>query len=222
MAIAFDSVSTMFDDTGGTTHTHAFNNVAGDVLFVCIFNQSTSGNYDTITGATYNSVAMTRVTQTLIADNIGGVQGIAIYRLLDPATGSNNFEWTQSAANAAASSAAISYSGADSFTDSPSTNYNNNTTQISDSVDTTINNSWVNVFAWSERALTANGGTVTPRLGSGTQFYIGDSTAITPAGTYTATIDVGGGGQRVGIILTPFAPVSTSSSHNLTLLGVGT
>lgn len=224
MAIALDSVDTRHDYSSGTSHSYSYTNTAGDVMFLCIFNQSTSGTYDTITGATYNSVTMTRVTETLIADNIGGVQGIVVYKLENPATGSNTLEWTQSAATSSASSAAITYSGFYDFIDSSSTNYNNNTTQISDSVGTTSNNSWCLVFAWSERALTASGGSVTPRLGSGTQYYIGDSTNISPAGTYTATIDVGSGGQRVGIILVPFASQAATSTananNNLLLLGV--
>lgn len=225
MTIVFDSVSTRADYASGTSHDQSFTNTAGDVVFGCIFNQSTSGTYDTITGANYGGVAMTRITQGLIADNIGGVQGIVVYGLLGPATGANTFNWTQSAAPAAASSAAISYSGTKQtgLPDNSTSNYNNNTTQLTTSLTPVANNCFILTFGWSERALTVNSSSFTARLGSATQFIVGDKGPITPAASTSSIVDLASS-MRIGVIMVSFAPTGGGSlvftQNNLALLGV--
>lgn len=77
----FDSSTSGSASNIGATYTLAFNNVAGDIVFV-----TTRATEDTITGVTYASVALTFVDKILLY----GTVYISLYVLSAPAVGANN------------------------------------------------------------------------------------------------------------------------------------
>ncbi len=87
MPIAFDS-SVDGGDNGGASNslTFAFNNVAGNILFVGLLGDS-NGGADDITGVTYDGVPCILVAKRL---NMDSIRNVYLYVLTSPSTGSHN------------------------------------------------------------------------------------------------------------------------------------
>lgn len=96
-AVTFDNSTTASDIDGGSTTTFSHATGAGcnnGVIFVAVFLNAAS--LPTITGITYNSVALGAVTPTATATNIPGDRNVSLWYLKAPATGSNDVAITLS------------------------------------------------------------------------------------------------------------------------------
>lgn len=150
-----------------------------------------SGSSDVITGATYNSVAMTR----LVSVPVSTTYRQNIYYLINPAEGENTFAYTASDGSGSNSRFALmSYSGAyqTSFPNASDSTTGTTGSTISRSVTPDVAGCWVASFAvsWGGTNPSANTG-VTERIaydvGAG-----GDSNAIVTVNeAYTQTWNLG-------------------------------
>jgi hypothetical protein len=177
MAIAYDN-STAGGKSTGTSQTFA-HTCTGDNL-VIIVGILTVGS-DTVSGVTYNGVAMTRVDA-----QAGGGECGYLYILANPATGANNVVISTS-------SSVDIYGFAASYTGcaqggQPDAHAKNSATatSLTAAVNTGVDNCWLVMFARSQSAYTVTGGT-TERVNDGTHIYgLFDSNgAKTPAGSYS-------------------------------------
>lgn len=187
MAIALDAVTDQAQATG-STYSFSHTCTGSDrILWVGIFGDTT----DTLTGITYNGVAMT------VAQKVGmgfGDRWIYLYYLVNPATGSNTVSATFSASTAA-KAVAVSYTGAKQ-TGQPD-NSNNWTdlfvSSISHSITTVADNCWMVFIAKTNGAGTPSAGTGSTSRGGSNSFAFFDSNGpITPAGSYSMACSVGG------------------------------
>src|SRR4051812_6117328 len=98
----------------GSPWTYSFNNASGTLLVVGVLATCTSGATVTISGVTYNGVAMTAVPSGTVSWS-SGASKITFFYLLNPATGSNTVSITWSASSGAIDSisGAISFTGND-------------------------------------------------------------------------------------------------------------
>lgn len=183
MAIAYDTSA-----TGGTgsaqtsiTFTHTMSSSANRLLIVAVDNQSIS---DTVSGITYNSVAMTKFQFAGGA----GIGGLSVWYLINPTTGANSVIVLGTSLYYAITA---SYTGVNqgSFPDatgtgSPgtaaaTTSYNANTT-------TSADNSWVINCAvkGGGGAVSAGTNTTSRVVDPFNNAFIGDSNGVVhPAGT---------------------------------------
>jgi hypothetical protein len=107
MAIAYDSSATVAGGTSTNTRTIALNNAAGDIIVVGTI--CADGAPATVTGVTYNSVALAQITNftQLFSSNYR----LECWYLVAPATGANNAIITWSASQARVCGVAVSFSG---------------------------------------------------------------------------------------------------------------
>lgn len=155
MAIAVDGTPSSTFTNGGASsmswsHTTSGTNRALYVVVLYDFELSSSP-----TGVTYNSVAMTSVATTSSSH-----QGISIWQLVAPATGSNTIVVTASATDMLAYAAGISFTGVDQSTPS-------GTAVVANDVGVNINTSLTVSSATGEIVL----GGCQFRLGGGTCIY---------------------------------------------------
>lgn len=123
MALAIDSIEASglaHSSAGATTLTYAFTNTAGTVLYVRAVATS-SGGVVSITGVTYNGIALTPIASTALSFD-GGQTKIQIFRILAAAgtiTGTHNVVITGTLAGSGANNvlgSAISFTGNDPTT----------------------------------------------------------------------------------------------------------
>lgn len=111
MAIAFDAVSTGMNATDPTSltwsHTCTGSNL---VLIVGTSTESDTGGHtaQTVSGITYNGVALTKIRSDYITDN-----GTELWYLVAPATGANNIVVTMTAVVDGLFGAGLSFTGVD-------------------------------------------------------------------------------------------------------------
>lgn len=214
MAIAFDAGSS--GNTGSGSSLTVAHTCTGSnrILWVMGF---TTGN-DTVTGITYNAVAMTQAVKKTTASS----QTVYLYYLVAPATGANNIVLSDSGTNNL-TIVGMSFTGASQTGVPDATSSNNNTgTTASVSLTTIADNCMVvagyrfNTGTKTAGAGTTNvGGFANPAEGS----YL--TTAKTPAGVVTMTEDSTASTIWGGVIAS-FAPAAaTASTRKLTLLSVG-
>lgn len=181
MTIAFNSVlGASAVATGVTSHTFAFTNVGGDIAFV---GDLTDAQADTITGITYNGIAMTRVNTTTYPDT--GFARSYLYYLLAPATGANNVVISFSSSRNSVSYA-WSYSGAKQEAPEANNTANGNSTTPSVSFTSVTNQAWATAWEANDSgAFTPDSG-VTKRAEDDTRSVaVIDRGPISPAGAST-------------------------------------
>lgn len=208
MAIAFDASSTGTKATtvASITWNHSCTGV-NRILFV----SAQALGSGSLSGVTYNNVAMTEAT-TL--GNIGtGI--LKLFYLINPASGSNAVV-VSSATNTIWGSAS-SYTGVDQSSPIDNTATNSNTsTSIATSVTTIANNCWV-VGAVETDASASTAGASTVRRNGNDSNAIGDSNAAqTPAGSVTLTFNCSNGANK--LIVASFKPPSSNASFLLNMI----
>lgn len=200
MAIAYDAVSNFGDDTGTLTSKSGNHICTGSnrILFVGVRDGSNS-----VTGVTYNSVAMTFIDVAAIAS--GG--GLFLYYLKNPASGTNSITVTRTGTGTILWVNGVSYTGAlqTGVMDASGKDTANAATSISKTITTVADNCWwVAVGGSHNNNLTAGSG-MSLRTGGSYGVSIGDgNSAKTPAGNVTANFNAGS--SNLGIVMASFAP----------------
>jgi hypothetical protein len=208
MAIAFDTAVTG-DAHAGYSHTCTGTNLG---LFVGILTDGT------VSGCTYNGVAM-----TLVASILGSPAGNSeyLFYLSNPATGAHTVQASGSTATQLAQSA--SYTGV-SQTGQPeafNTNTSPGSTSISASVTTITDNAWLVAFARTNPG-SFSAGTNTTLRGVASSYNIFDSNAgQTPPGSFSLQATTGVSGEKAMIIASIAPPTVATRRSHLALLGVG-
>lgn len=205
MAISYDTST----DGGTTTGTsHSFNHTCSGNnrdLYVAVDTQ-TADNTDYVTGVTYNTVAMTRVDEF----RSPGQGGSYLYRLLNPASGTNAVAISTSG-SVAIHAVAASYKGVlQSALDTSGGNASDPNTTLTVNVTTTTDNCWLisSVGEKNGSSAVASAGTNTTARKVGTYVSIGDSNgAQTPAGSHGQTWNLDGAtGLAVHVVAIKPAP----------------
>lgn len=187
MAIAFDN-ATFSAESAGTSKTFAHTVGAGAdrVLVVIAHNNSSATN--SFTGATYNGVAMTRLTGVASAN---GDMYDNVYVLVNPASGANNVV-ISSSGSIGIIGMASSYTGVNQSNPTVFSAISSaiSSTSVSNAVTTTVDNSWI-VASGAQNAvqITASTNINNVRASESPTAYrrIADSGAITPAGSTNQT-----------------------------------
>lgn len=207
MAIAYDN-SANFNFTGANPSTSfTCSSASGRILLV-----NTSFN---VTAATYGGVSMTKVINFSPSIIDGNEVKVNVYRLINPASGSNTLAFTTTGDGSAG---IISYTGVDDAVYQPienATGYSNNgvnNTQVGSlatGVTTTKDSSWVVLFT--------RGGNGFPNTFSGARttgtYIFGDhaqgiydSGPITPTGSPTLTATWSSGSGYISNVIISLSP----------------
>lgn len=217
MAIALDTVSSrQASDGTGNPLTFSYTCTGSNlILFVGV-----NADSNTLTGATYNGVAMTEV---------GNVQTPAsrwnyLYMLIGPATGAHNVVVSTSGATTIIGYA-ISYTGAKQSgqPDASSTNTGTAVTTLTTSVTTIEDNCWtVATSRTGPLGYPCSGGAGTTMRSNGVNADdIGDSNgALTPPGSKSLIFNPSSA-TNIGMVMCSFAPALAVATKNFALLGVG-
>ena len=112
MAITYDTTSTAINATDPTslTWSHTTTTASNRILIVGTSTESDTGGHtaQTVSGITYNGVALTKVRSDYITDN-----GTELWYLVAPATGANNIVVTMTAVVDGLFGAGFTFSGVD-------------------------------------------------------------------------------------------------------------
>ncbi len=181
MAIATDAFSNDTTTTG-TTLTYA-HTCTGTNLILWVGVQTPFA--DTITGVTYNAVAMTRAKTEV---NNANDTRVYLYYLIGPATGTNNVVVTSSGSvsmgSQAASYTGVAQSGQPDATGSNTTASDDTT--LTTSITTVANNCWLVGYAENNAGTNNTAGANTVMRGTASNRSIMDSGAAkTPAGGFS-------------------------------------
>jgi len=213
MAIAFDAFTAgaLVNPGSSVTISHTCTG-SNRILFVGAIVRTNS-----ISGVTYNSVAMTQIGSPVTNVN----DKISLWYLIAPATGSNNVVITQTGSSVI-NGCAISYTGAkqsgqpDAYTDTAQASAANQ----DGTVTTVADNSWAVMYAYDATTGSSSAGTGTTLRGTSTggantQFYDGNGPK-TPAGSYTLNFVASGSptAEALANKIASFAPVSTATNSN--------
>lgn len=209
MAIAFDTSSGDYETDGTTVWSHTCTG-SDRALLVGWYEFSSTA---TVTAVTYNGVSMTELGQ-VAADGTGGK--VYLYGLANPASGANNVSITHSGSKQCFASAA-SYTGVDQTTPFPdtATTGNNSGNTLTQSVTTSVNQSWLLLVGRSpSRTPTAGTGTNLVKLGtgSGDAGWVLDTTSARSTGSNSLewTVDPA---QTTYRVMTSFAPAGAVSAN---------
>ncbi len=208
MAITFQAAS--FLNYTSTSGSKAFDAGSGSNRIMLAF-VSNAGGTDTITGATFNGVAMTEMTGSPVS--VVGIVKLHGYFLYAPATGSHNFASTRSGSgdtwNVYGVWNGVSQSG---FPDASQFTSSAGTSPYTGTVTTVADNCWTVLTCTNNgaAAVTASTGS-TFRVNNTSSLAIFDSNAAkTPAGStsmsFTST------NVSTGFIMVSLAPVAATSS----------
>lgn len=217
MAIAFDAFSdgVNFTESSPLTWTHTCTG-SDRLLIVGTVGDTAS---DTVSGVTYNSVAMTKIAAVLVPDN----RYLTLWYLLNPASGANTVSVT-SAGPAGAAGRSTSYTGVQQSgqPDASTTNTVSANTTLTTTLTTIADNCWTMLVAKATVATLGAGTGSTARTAVTEQLALFDNNAaITPAGSTSMTVTFGSG--NCGTVMASFSPVAaavTARPRHLTLLGV--
>jgi len=183
MAIAFDAASN--GNTTGTTLTISHTCTGSNRLLVVGIDCGT----DTITGVTYNGVALTLAKKQLAGL---GTQASYLYYLIAPSTGANNIVISETTGVIPLYGMNASYTGVSQTApiDATSGSTVEGSASLTTSVTTVQNNCWAIITCDVDGAVLSAGTNVTIRAnGDATpRRSLGDSNSpITPAGLYSQT-----------------------------------
>lgn len=181
-AVAYDATSTGFAASASSLTYEHIN--TGSQLSLAVGTYTWNAAH-TITGVTYNGVAMTQLV-TRAADGTGGK--IELWGLMGPATGANNIVITASAGGVQFFGNSVSYTGTSQIAAFPDTETNgsSNNTSFSESITTSVDQSWVLAVGRSpSRAPAAGANTVVRKLNptSGDAGWLLDSNAARSTGS---------------------------------------
>lgn len=214
-AIAFDN-----SGSGGylskSSESYSFTTTGSDRLLWAAYQKEDAG---TVTSITYNSVSLSLAVDKLYTAR---TEYASLWYLAAPATGANTLAGTYSSAQNGRL-VAMSYTGCKQTGIADATGSNEvNAATITTTLTTVADNSWAVFSCYSQRNLT-NGTNANIRHGSGTQAAAGDNnTAITPAGSYSITLNIGSGGNVAVMVVASFAPfVAETATPQRMLTGVG-
>lgn len=219
MAIAYQGSADLGNNSGSSNSLTASYtvNAASNLLVVGFLGDLTSGN-DDITGVTYNGVSMT------LAKKYGPTESPVIrnqyiYFLVNPATGANNVVISSTNTKYIIAVAA-DYSGA-ATSGQPDATANAETgataSTITASVITVANNAWAVALSQGY----SNGGAPTAGSGADLRTYgpafgqpgwFDSNGAITPAGSYSMTLNQPSSVQSIAATLVSFATEASSAS----------
>jgi len=199
MAIALDAtaVGNAASPTVTWAHTCTGSNL---ILFVGI--GTDTGGGDTVTGVTYNAIAMTQIDKQLYSGSTGYVY---LYYLLNPATGSNNVVVSISSGVGRCDS--VSYTGVKQSAqpDASGKNTAAAVTSLTTSVTTVADNCWMISMAQADSAVPTASTGVTSRASNNVNDRMGDSNGvITPAGSYSMTYTLPSG--KIATVQASFSP----------------
>lgn len=193
MAIAFDA-STDGGTANATTLTWAHTCTGTNlILFV-----TATTNGATVTGITYNGVAMTSAGNVATGSNHS-----YLYYLIAPATGANNVVVTLSG-SANVSGASASYTSVfQGALDSATSDSNAASTSITVSTTTVNDNAWLVSGGSTSASVASAGSNTTVRQSTSSIFhpYLTDSNASqTPAGSHSQSVSCSNGGNTMVIV----------------------
>lgn len=219
MAIAFDSaLATVTFASPASPTAQAFNNVAGTFLIVGV--GSRPGG-DQVTACSYAGTSMTLVAKF---NSGAATTWIYVFKLANPATGSNNISVTHSG-SADLRITAASYTGA-ADVEANITGTTLAATAWTQAITTTTNNDWVAAFVMND--VTDNTATAPAVMRSlvvnNDPGLLDSNAAQSPPGSYSIGGGiVGGGPSNYGYIVFAIAPPSTATTtvSRLPLLHVG-
>ena len=217
MAIAFVRTSTTVNPASNTV---AFDGTATNGYLTV---QTLIQSNQTVTGVTYNSVAMSQ----LVTRAGGAEETLYLWGLANPTTGTNDIVVSVSGAGTLVVDAAL-YSGAQQTTAVEATNNTSGgaATSASISVTTITDNDWlVGYFrGHGGGAFTAGSNTVVrTAAGEGTRQMVDSGADQTPAGAFSLNVTMSSQAwEAMAFALKPSpAAVASIPLHNQTLLGVG-
>jgi len=216
MAIAFDAVNSGASGTGATltrTHTCTGSDLTLWVSAVCNLANS-------ITGCTYNGVAMTQIGTGLV-DGAGNTNHL--FYLINPATGTNNVVLSQSGSNSI-NFISDSYTGCGQVTQPDSSNTNSTGSNSSLTTSTTViaSNCWLiesgaagtgcaSVNTSQSLRGQQNAGSGGSRVTNG----IVDSNATVGTGSQSLDFNTDGNGNHpLTVIIASIAPVIINTNSN--------
>lgn len=188
MAIAYDAL-TYASGSGISSKTFSHTN-NGNLVILGVYHYKPGNTSDLMTGATYGGQAMTRVNTTVESTNAN--ERCYLYILANAPTGANDFVASFST-TVTPELHGVSYSGC-ATTGQPDGQItaNNNSNSTSCTITSTANNCWMVAFARSQNNWSSGGGSgTTDRSISahGNNGICDSNQAITPAGSYTLTIN---------------------------------
>ena len=215
MAIAFDAVSS--GGNGGTSQTFSHTCTGTNrLLFVGGFNQEASS---TITGVTYDGVAMTEIDSSSQTNN-----SVSLWYLIAPSTGASDVVITRSSSTNALVGVGVSYTGClqSGVPDSDNTGGSSSGSSLTISTTTVEDNCWITGIFRNEAGVNSAGANTTMRNAS--SIAMGDTNADqSPAGAHSIGATWSGSVRNVGVVAS-FAPAPaavTTVVRNLMTLGVG-
>lgn len=224
MAITFDATTQLLIDDGSTSNSVSHTCTGSNLILWCMVENN---NILGVTSMTYGGVALTKA----IEQNEANGQQLSLWYLIGPATGANTFAVTR--VNGAGNSwwQIASYTGAKQTAQPDATTATVGTTEttLTATLTTTADNCWAVMVGYANGANDPS-----PSAGTGTSkravmatdrsaFF--EPTAVkTPAGSYSTQITAGSAGTVITVVMASFAPfvAGGGSSHNLTLMDVGT
>jgi hypothetical protein len=197
MAIAFDAVSS--GGNGGTSQTFSHTCTGTNrLLFVGGYNQESSS---TITGITYDGVALTEIDNTSQTNN-----SVSLWYLIAPATGANDVVVTRSSSSNALLGVAVSYTGClqSGVPDSYNTGGAAAGSTLTISTTTVEDNCWITGIFRNESGVNIAGDNTTMRNAS--SIAMGDTNGYqSPAGAHSLATSWSGSVRNLGVVAS-FAP----------------
>ena len=220
MAIAFDTFSQ--GSGGGATTATVSHTCTGTNLILVTFVEDNSAN--TVTGVTYNSVAMTQAGST---QQRTGDQYLSVWVLVNPTSGTHDVVATRSSAVGNFNVADVSYTGAkqsaqpDAQAQSAPTGTDND-----QAVTIIVNNSWL-VGAYYCPPASPTGTRLDGSAGGqsrdtgfpNNEIGINDSNSDLTTGSHSIGFTFAGS-QKVSLQAISIAPASATSSNNFLLTGI--
>lgn len=209
MAIAFDS-STTAGNTGSTSLTFAFNNVAGNVVFAAF--TANKLIIPAVSSVEYAGQALTASPDTPQNPPANVTVKTYLYSRLSPATGNNNMVITFASTTDETRANAISYSGVGSLPQNMFTTGTGTTATLTTT--TTIDNSWlVGLFRNDNDGDGAAGSGTTKRsFVDGQNGFYDTGGAKTPIGSYSIISTAGSAAYcAVGLSMAP--PVAAGPAN---------
>ncbi len=203
MAIAFDTTT----DGGNVTATSLTwaHTCTGSQLALFV---TATVNTQTVTGITYNGVAMSQVGTVSVSSN-----NSYLYVLFTPATGAHNVVVSLSGSGSV-SGASASYTGVYSGSIDSSASTSNTSTSISQATTTVTDNCWLVSSGQTNASTATAGANTTVRLTSANTFhcYLTDSNAAqTPAGSFSQAVTCSNGANAM--IVASIAPYDTNPRY---------
>jgi len=181
----------------------------GNILFVPVFSVG-----DTITGVTYNGVAMTKIGSSVTVPS--NTVSIAIYALANPATGAHNIV-ISSSSSVVIGGAAVSYNNSNGVIDVSGSSTETAGTSLSKALTTTVPDDWTMTYVCTDGfTVSAGSGTTFRQAGDGANRAILDSGgSINPAGSNTLNASFNGPGNAAMIMVAMSANNATNVTASL-------